>query len=136
VSASSDLLRILVPEFASVVDYPDAVVDVFLDTAALQHDAGSFGQTFQIAMIYFTAHLLASVYPAGAGSSVGSGSSGGAIASKKAGDLSVSYGAASGGVAGGVTLGDADLMTTSYGRRYLSIRNSRSARGPRVVIGT
>lgn len=135
-SASSDLLRILVPEFAAVGDFPDATVDVFLDVAAQQHNAASFGATFQTAMIYFAAHLLALAYPAGVGSAIGAGAGAGAITSKKAGDLSVGYGAASGGVAGGVTLGDADLMTTAYGRRYLSIRNSRSARSPRIVYGT
>jgi len=132
-SASSDKLRILVPEFASIIDFPDEVVDTFLEVAASLHDAGAWGIPFGTAMIYFASHLLSKVYPDGVGSSGGSGAGGGAVTSKKAGDLAVSFGSASAGVMGGTYVGDVSLMETTYGRLYLHIRGGRADRGPTLV---
>ena len=127
-SASSDKLRILVPALASVTDYPDAVVDEFLSTAALLHDANAWGAAFATAMIYYGAHLMLTAYPDGV---AGSGTASGPVTSRRAGDLAVTYAAAPS--VANATADDVALLQTAPGRVYLQIRGGRAARGPRVV---
>lgn len=134
-STSVATFRLLAPEFDSVSDDD---VGSWLELASLQHTAVAFGNMFGPAMAYFAAHLmkqsgLDDVLEIGAVDG-GSTSAAGSPTSRKAGDLSIGYGAAAIATMKAKTVGDAELMETRYGRRYLQIRGTRAARSMRVIV--
>lgn len=86
-------------------------VGVFLDMAEQRTSACTFGQKRAQAVAFLAAHMMAlTTDPARAGGS------GGAITSKKEGDLAVSYGAAN-----SKSNDDAELSQTSYGQMLLGL---------------
>lgn len=113
-SASLDLFRDLVPNMASV---SDALVEVQLEQAAMRHTAAGWGAMYTTAMVWYAAHLIAT--SPGYSSTFDTSSNPGPVASKSAGQLSVSY-------VQGASGRDAWLASTPYGRQYLEIRNTRS----------
>ena len=132
-SGSSDRLRVLCPEFTSAVDYPDATLDTFLTLAASLHTASVFGAVYGDAMAYYAAHLLKMATTEDALSSATGGVTAGGVTAVKAGDLSVSFGGVSVTLSGGSVMPDQLLAQTTYGRLYLTIRNTRYVRAPTVV---
>lgn len=116
------VLFLIAPQFTT-----DSRAATFLALAEQCHTATAWGEVYTQAMSYFAAHMLTTA-PATGGSDAAPG---GPVTSKKAGDVAVSYGSPGGAP---MTSGDADLMTTAYGRRYLQLRESRAAVAPRVVF--
>lgn len=131
-SAELDLLRLLAPDLAAE---PDARVEDFITEAARRLNGPAFGALFPQATIYFAAHLLAYSPDGGTGGvAVGAGGASGALSSKKTGDEALTFGSASSLTSGvTVTMADADLMTTHYGRQFLAIRGTRSVVAPTVI---
>lgn len=113
---------------------PDVTVEVYLAQSATEHTAGSWGVQFATACVLYAAHRMKAFgYPGAATSATAaSAASGlaGAVSSRKAGDVSEGYGGGGLGTAavvgGKLPAADADLLTTSYGRWYLKIRDTRS----------
>jgi hypothetical protein len=111
-------------------DSPDEQVQLILDEA---HN--NVGQTwketdYQPAILYLTAHLLATD-ASQEGDSVGVGSvGGGAIASESFGGMSISYNTTSGSANSGAVRAFYD--TTEYGRRYYRIMKNNFG-GPVAV---
>ncbi len=128
-SAGLDLIRIIGDEFSGVID---ATVETFLEVASQQSNAAAWGAVYTQAMSYLAMHMMAQNGLGSGSAHSGTGSHGGGVASVKVGDISVGFGYAS-SASGAVGATDADLLETSYGRRYLALRGSRSATGPSVT---
>lgn len=105
----------LFPEFGGE---PQARVDAFL-TIAAKVVGVPWGSLRQEGIVWLAAHMLAVANQGQAGD----GNAAGPVTSRKAGDLSVSY-----GQIGGLHSSDAVLATTSYGRTYLALRATRALR--------
>ncbi len=124
------LVRAYAPELASV---SDSAIDLRCDVAEALTSARVFGAYYTIALAYLTAHLLTVDLRASGGPTGGGGGSAGVgpVTAERVGDLSTSYGSI------GWTprsAADADLSATSYGIRWLALRDSRAGVLPVVVI--
>lgn len=119
-----ELFRILCSDLASETD--DRVND-FLEVAAGYLDAAAWAGQYQRGAIYYAGHLMLRS-PAGGG---GEPDSPGAVTSKKTGDESIGRGLIL--PTTGLTLDEADLMGTTYGQIFLSIRNTRAATAPGFI---
>ena len=119
-----ELFRLLCSDLASETD--DRVND-FLEIAAGYLDAAAWGGQFQRGAVYYAGHLMLRS-PAGGG---GGPSSPGSVTSKKTGDESI--GSALILPTTGLTLDEVDLMGTTYGQLFLSIRNTRAATAPTFI---
>lgn len=111
--------RIRFPEFADSGEYSDARIQLFLDDAILDigSDENRWCNKYDLAHAYYGAHLLT----VGTKTEAGDTSAAlGAIKSKTAGGVSIARGSVD------KARSDADdlLASTSYGLRFLSIRNS------------
>ena len=126
-SASLSLFRALCPDLCSEAD---GRVGVFLTAAARRLDASAWGAVYLDAVVYLAAHLLIRSPAGGSGGTNVAG--GGPITSKKAGDLSVSYGATA-TTGAGRSNADLDLLETHYGRQFLALRDTRAAGLPFVA---
>jgi hypothetical protein len=108
------------PEFSDDTEYPDARVQLFLDDAVTLYmgaDENRWCLRYDIAQAYLAAHLLT----VGTASEAGdTNSKSGAISSKSAGNVSVSYAT----VAKDRTDNDQFFSSTAYGQQFLIIRNS------------
>jgi hypothetical protein len=120
--SSVALLEKVAPEFVD-----DARADFALEEAATLHAVAPWGAAYALAMAYYAAHTLTMQDRAAAG-----GASGGEVTARSAGDLSESYATS----ATAATSGSDFLTETIYGRKYLSIRRSRSASGPQIIRPT
>jgi len=122
---TATLVRIA-PQFAGRSD-----LAVWLNDAELAHNAASWvnGGVYDMAMACYAAHYLMNA-PSEDGASVPSATTG-PVSGEKAGDLQVTYGST---VARAVDASDGDFLTTTYGQRYLALRNSRPATGPRLAF--
>ena len=109
------------PEFADDTEYPDARIQLFIEDSALIYmgeDENRWCGKYDVAQAYLTAHLLT----VATWSEVGDVNSKlGVVTSKSAGGVSV--GRAYTGSPGSSD-DDEWFKSTSYGMRYLSIRNS------------
>ena len=125
------LLDVLAPELAGETT---ARKETFLAIAAQVHTASELGAPTETMLTWYAAHLMP--LSPGDGSGFGGGGPGaaGPITSKKAGELSIGFGSASAGIAGGTVLGDASLMLTTYGLNYLAVRSSRAAVAPFQIV--
>ena len=119
--------RVRFPEFADEATYPDERIQLFLDDAVEFHlgskEARWCGK-YDYAHAYLAAHLLVAANRTASGNtSIRQGP----ISSKTARGVSVSY-AVAGIVYGVVSKArsnfDDSLMTTPYGERFLSIRDT------------
>jgi len=81
--------RLHFPEFASVTVYPDTLVNFWAALAELEISATRFGDSRPYAVELLTAHYLATAKLNTIGSNPGTG--GGAVTSKKVGDVAISY---------------------------------------------
>ena len=121
-----ELFKVLASDAA--VGQTDPTIECFLEQAALRLCASAFGILFEQATIYLAAHLLL-ISPEGGSGTAGAG---GSVTSKKTGDEAISFGSIV-SLVSGASMGDADLMNTSYGRQFISIRDSRAAAAPTFI---
>ncbi len=105
-------LKTELPEFTSVAD---ATVQKWLDRAARMLNPDAWGSLYDDGHLFLTAHLMALM---GVASGV-TASSGGVIASKTVGPVTVTYASPS-----GTTPADADLERTKYGQQYKAMRRT------------
>jgi hypothetical protein len=122
VSASSDNLRTLYPEFADAVVYPDADVDEFIGWAAAEMDATVWGSFFERGALALAAYLL-KLAKDSAGAASGGIIAVGSVTSVKTGDLSLGFGSLAGVLTGVSSPSDAALMTNRYGVEYIRLRD-------------
>jgi len=112
-------IRTRFPEFSDDTEYPDPTIQLFIDDAVnvfMGTDEVRWGGKYDYALAYLTAHLLAS----GENTELGDTSaSSGPISSKSVAGVAVAYAV----VAKDRSEGDSFLASTSYGQRYITIRN-------------
>jgi hypothetical protein len=122
-----DDIRLRFPEFADLVAYPDARIQLFIDDTACHMGADETRWfCYDAAQAYLVAHLLT------IGTATESGSSSatsGPITSKSAGGVSVTRAAV---VSVNQSVGDGFYSSTAYGQQFLMYRN-RSFVGVRVA---
>jgi len=106
------ITTVIAPQLASV---DGEVIDVHIELASMECDASLWGATYQRAVALLAAHSLTITERNAESGTAGAGS--GAVTSRKAGDLSITYGAAL-----GVISSDATYATTSYGLEFLRLR--------------
>lgn len=132
--STPDLVRIYAPEFAA---YDDPTIQPFLDLAIRGSNPAFWGSLFADAMAFLAAHMLkqSGVNADGTGVVAGFDSSVGTLTAQKDHKLSRAYAnaAAAGGGGGASTPEESELMETSYGRRFLAMRKTRSGGKPGVV---
>jgi hypothetical protein len=104
--------RLDLPEFADAVRFPDSMLTFWATIGEAQISANSFGNLYNQAVELFTAHNLILAK----GNAAGTGGSGGAVASKKVGSVSVSYDNAS-----SMVLNAGHWNQTVYGRQYIQL---------------
>lgn len=102
-SVTPNTLKLKFPAFACEAD---PRLQLFIDEAQLQISESVFGDFYDTAIGYLTAHLLSSDKMANGGK--------GFVSSETVGDLSRSYTQAGGILASG-------LASTTYGQRYLNL---------------
>jgi len=118
--STADTIALIAPEFSGDTRI-DGMIDIAVDTGIVGVEP--YGDRYGVAIAYLTAHMLTI---ADQGASSGGGSAG-PIASKKAGDLAISYGSRD------VSSQEA-LAETTYGRALIDIRSSLVATAP-ICIG-
>jgi hypothetical protein len=107
--------RAAFPEFANPSAYPDATVDFWLNQAQLQYTPDTFGDSYDLAIMLFVAHYLATGARNAAVAQAGGvpGAVTGVASSKSVGGVSVSYDV------GASSMKDAGYWnTTTYGQRF------------------
>ncbi len=105
-------------EFADVVD---PLIEFAIEEARMEV-GGNWKRGYNLAIVYLTAHYIASAIAAAA-----SGGGGGDVASESIGRFSISYAQ----TANANAVHD-DLESTSYGRRFEELRD-RNFGGPVIV---
>lgn len=126
--SSLTILEAVAPQYVG-----DSRATTFLSLAGNRISAEFFGERYDEAVAWLTAHMLTMAdREAAERAAGGAGASSGAIQSKSAGDLSIGFGGAMGSV-GRMNPEDAALTSTSYGLEYLRIRNTRSDAGPYLI---
>lgn len=108
-ATASDILSAIAPAFDA-----SANRSLFLELAELRTSSTHYGDNRTQAVALRAAHLLA----LNAAANGSDGVSGGPVASKSEGDLSVTYAVSSDAMA------DGDLNSTAYGRQLIAIRRS------------
>ncbi len=108
----------IAPEYAS--PFSTGTINTFIGFAELQVDATVWGVLADMATTYLSAHLLALSYPGGTPTGASNGP-GGPLTAESVGDVSRSFGQSS---PKDLFVGDVDLMSTGYGRQFLSLRQS------------
>lgn len=104
----------------------DAQIATFLEFAARAHNPTFWGRVFPEAMVFYAAHQIERTpnFLSGAeGASVV-----GPLTNQKDDLLQRGYGQVAGAATASLT--DAELMTTSYGTRYLQLRGTRCRAAP------
>ena len=110
------------PEFCDRTLYPDARIQLFIDDTVCwmgtdENHWCSSGQKYNYAQAYLTAHLLTKGTNSSAGDSSGAA---GPITSKTAGGVSVTRSSID---TSNMSTTDADFSSTTYGQRYMEIRD-------------
>lgn len=124
IPTASDFKTRFTPDFNAV---DDARVTAAIAEAARFVDTSWLEPDYAIAIRYLTAHLLVTEGALRPATLVPTGMASGPITSEKLGDASVSYGSSS-----GAGSSDQDLMTTTYGQKFVAIRNANN-RGPILI---
>lgn len=125
-------MRVLCPEYASVSDYPDATLAVYLDGWAVQVTGTRWfgsGQRRTDALCYAAGHRLTMALRGAGGPGAGSV---GAVSSASAGPQSVSYDVGLGGYTSGSALA-ADMRQTPHGLAWLGLWSTCASMVPGVV---
>lgn len=117
-SASSDKLRALFPEFAT--DPLDVVVDLFISTASGQISLTKWANYYEIGALTLAAHMLAVRKRSAAAAASTLGMPVGGLTALSTGDESISFGAVGAATADGE---DVSLRTTPYGLEYLRLKS-------------
>lgn len=114
--------------------YADAGVQDWLDLADQQCAVSGWGAVRIQAVAYLAAHTwtVAKREQQAAASSVYGGPVG-ALTSQRAGDLSLTFASPVSASGGAYTAEDQEYTTTSYGLRYLGLRNSRPSFGAMLI---
>jgi len=123
VPSSLDLFRALAPDLC---EETNARVGVFIEQAARMLCAPAWGVVYVDALVYLAAHNLTHSPASGGGGALSGTDASGPATSKKAGDLAVTFGAATAGSSARSNT-DADLATTIHGRKFLALRDTRAA---------
>ena len=97
--------------FAEFEGLSETVINQWLAQAERRVNATQWGEKADDAVLWLTAHLLALTQPLGCGVSPGSGP----VASKKVGDLAVTYKIPE-------KMSQTFLASTAYGQYYLTLR--------------
>jgi hypothetical protein len=121
-STQSDLLRILSPEFADVLTYPDGTVDTFIGLAMGEISVTVWGSTYTRGSVALGAHLMKMAKNSAADAVGGLGGAGN-VSQIKTGDEMISFEST------GVAQSDAKeaaLRSTKYGLEYLRLRSQVS----------
>lgn len=119
---SLELFRAIAPELeAETADR----VGTFLTLAATRLTSSAWGAVYAEAVVLLAAHMI-TLSPAAGTAEPGVS---GAITSRTAGDLSVTYAAST----SSAPWSDAWYARTTYGQQFVALRNTRAAGGPRVV---
>lgn len=126
-STSIAEFRTRFPEFTDTDAYPDPRVQLFLDDAALCVDEEIYDTMYSLAICYLAAHEL--FLGTQTATSSANAQKLGPIASKTAGQVSVSRAVAS----LDLTDGDAYYLQTTYGQKFLSIRDKVKIPGFLVI---
>ena len=123
-SITPDDLRARFPEFSDPVEYPDELIQGFIDDTECLMAPGPWGCAFQRAQACLVAHYL-TLYKWTASSDPLSSIGKGVIAeSESEGDVSVTRRAGSNGQLQGGGPADDLYMTTLYGRMYVQLRDT------------
>lgn len=135
-STSLALFRDLAP---LLCEESDSRVCTYIEMAAQRLTASCWGQVYQQALIFYAAHLLQkspSPDTTLGRAAAGEGEVAGPVASRKAGDVAVSYANNASANGGGSTSNtDRDLLDTHYGRQFLALRDTRACGMPGVFSG-
>jgi hypothetical protein len=120
-SASSDKLRILYPQFSDPSDFPDSTVDTFIEEASLEVEKSVWRQLYQRGVLALAAHMMfvAERTKSIADSSPIGGGIVGPVSSIKTGDEQISFGTVSGG--SGFGSFESSLSTSPYGQEFLRL---------------
>jgi hypothetical protein len=124
-SAALTVFRLYAPEFATTAD---ADVETMIVQVATRIDTPSFTGVVDAAKARLAAHEFTLIARAAASSGGAAGV--GPVASLRAGDLAVAYGALAGAVA---SAGDDYYRSTHHGLAYLQLRSTRAAVGFGVI---
>lgn len=126
-STSTDMFDAIAPELAA-----SSRRDTFLELATTRLTAARWGSMYVQAVCYLAAHMLTLSPPTDDGSDASRAA--GPVTSKGAGDLSIGYGSV---LPATISMADASLLTTPYGREFLAIRNTRAqATGGLIQLGS
>ncbi len=129
ISSSLAILQRIAPTL-----YVDAGVQDWLDLADQQLGTTDWGAVRIQAVAYLAAHQWTLAQREIAALAAGSsGGPVGAMTARSAGDLSESYGSALSSPSGSVSASDMEYTTTTYGLRFLALRNSRPCSMPFLV---
>ena len=119
-------------EFSDSAAIPDDRVQLFLDDAVLEMDANRWGTKFDIGQAYLAAHMLYIDELANLGGAIGGGGAGnaGPKTGKTVDKVSTTHGV---NVAETDAIADGELLSTTYGRRYLRYRDQIKVPGFLVI---
>lgn len=116
-----DSLTTLHPEFSSV---DEDRVAAFIALAVLRVSSTQWGVKADMGVTALACHLLSKALASeAAGAAGGGGGVAGPVTSETVGDVSATYADATSAAAASNGGRNADLMSTSYGREYLSLRS-------------
>ena len=110
----------------------DAQITSLLERAVAVHSPQFWGRAFPEAMVLYAAHCAERSPGLIASDGQGTASATGPLTSQKDDLLASTYGLPAGHTTG--HLGDADLMMTSYGLRYLQLRGTRCRSAPFTAV--
>lgn len=129
VSSSLAILAIIAPTL-----YADAGVQDWLDLADQQLGTTDWGAVRIQAVAYLAAHQWTLAQREAAALASGTyGGPAGPVTSQRAGDLAITYGSPLSSPSGSVDAADMEYTTTTYGLRFLALRDSRPASMPWLV---
>lgn len=114
----TETFKAFYPEFCNVAD---SVLTVWLDEAGSYLCPDTWGDCFDRACRFWTAHNLSQSQARTANASAGQASGSGAITSASAGGLSVSYAVPDFAVNGGAD--EIDYSKTEYGIKFMALRD-------------
>lgn len=112
--------RAAFPEFGDAAAYPDSLIGFWAGLAKLSLDRKRWGKWYPYGLQLFIAHFIALAKQnelSGAGGGIPGAGGSGNIASKKVGEVQVTYSQKTGDVDGG-----GEWNATSYGRMYLTLQ--------------
>ena len=111
------------------VDVENDDVLEYITNAQIGQSAAAWGSAYTLAMAYLAAHLM-KLMPTTAPETDNPTDAAGPVTSKKAGDLAIGFQ----GLIGSGSAEKDDLRATRYGKAYLALRRTRSARGPTTIL--